>query len=170
MGKGSNVQKKQQAQLRNQKDRGKTEEERKAAAAKSKYVNVTSGGSPAIVVSIILLTNLCFDCFFLMCRRADASAFKCEVCLQTFMANARPPLLYQHVVAKHPDKVSDFLVCFPVLLKDFDPNDPKGEKKAAAEKATATKKSSKKTSKKKDDGLDDLLSAGLAGAKKKGKK
>ena len=38
MGKGSNVQKKQQAQLRNSKDRGKTEEERKAAAQKAKYV------------------------------------------------------------------------------------------------------------------------------------
>jgi len=38
MGKGSNVQKKQQAQLRNQKDRGKTDEERKAAADKAKYV------------------------------------------------------------------------------------------------------------------------------------
>jgi len=36
MGKGSNVQKKQQAQLRNQKDRGKSEEERKAAAEKTK--------------------------------------------------------------------------------------------------------------------------------------
>jgi hypothetical protein len=38
MGKGSNVQKKQQAQLRNQKDKGKTDEERKAAAIKTKYV------------------------------------------------------------------------------------------------------------------------------------
>ena len=36
MGKGSNVQKKQQAQLRNQKDRGKSDDERKAAAAKAK--------------------------------------------------------------------------------------------------------------------------------------
>jgi len=39
MGKGSNVQKKQQAQLRNAKDRGKTDEERKAAADKAKYVH-----------------------------------------------------------------------------------------------------------------------------------
>ena len=40
MGKGSNVQKKQQAQIRNAKDRGKTDEERKAAADKTKYVVV----------------------------------------------------------------------------------------------------------------------------------
>ena len=86
------------------------------------------------------------------------------------MSNARPPLLYQHVVAKHPDKVSDPLVCFPVLLKGFDPNDPKGEKKATADKAAAAKKSAKKSSKKNDGGLDDLLSAGLAAGKKKGKK
>ena len=36
MGKGSNVQKKQAAQLKNMKDKGKTDEERKAAAAKAK--------------------------------------------------------------------------------------------------------------------------------------
>jgi hypothetical protein len=36
MGKGSNVQKKVQAQQRNAKERGKTEEERKAAAEKTK--------------------------------------------------------------------------------------------------------------------------------------
>jgi hypothetical protein len=36
MGKGSNVQKKQAAQLRNQKDKGKSDEERKAAADKAK--------------------------------------------------------------------------------------------------------------------------------------
>ena len=35
MGKGSNVQKKQAAQLRNAKDRGKTDEERKAAKEKA---------------------------------------------------------------------------------------------------------------------------------------
>jgi len=35
MGKGSNVQKKLQAQERNQKNKGKTEEERKAAREKS---------------------------------------------------------------------------------------------------------------------------------------
>ena len=38
MGKGSNVQKKVQAQLRNNKDRGKTDAERAAAKAKSQYV------------------------------------------------------------------------------------------------------------------------------------
>jgi hypothetical protein len=40
MGKGSNVQKKQAAQLRNQKDKSKTDEERKAAAEKAKYVGL----------------------------------------------------------------------------------------------------------------------------------
>ena len=38
MGKGSNVQKKQQAQERANKSKGKTEEERKAARLKSEYV------------------------------------------------------------------------------------------------------------------------------------
>jgi hypothetical protein len=36
MGKGSNVQKKQQAQIRNAKNQGKTDEERKIAAEKAK--------------------------------------------------------------------------------------------------------------------------------------
>lgn len=38
MGKGSNVNKKMAAQLKNQKDKGKTDEERKAASEKAKYV------------------------------------------------------------------------------------------------------------------------------------
>ena len=99
MGKGSNVQKAQQARERNAKKAGKSEEERKAALAKSK---------------------------------ADSSAFMCELCRQTFMANARPPLLYQHVIAKHPAG-TDPAACFPNQLKDYDPNDPKGEKKAASQ-------------------------------------
>lgn len=80
------------------------------------------------------------------------------------MVNARPPLLYQHVVSKHPPG-TDYKECFPVLLKDFDPNDPKGEKKAATGSSSAGTKP-KKTSKKADADLDSLLEAGL----KKGKK
>ena len=90
----------------------------------------------------------------------------CVLCRQTFMVNAKPPLLLQHVVAKHPSG-TDPVTCFPDQLKDYDPNDPKGEKKAAAEKAAAAKK--KKAAAKKAGGadLDDLLNAGLKPKKKK---
>ena len=131
MGKGSNVQKAQQARERNLKKQGKTDEERKAASAKAK---------------------------------ADASAFMCALCRQTFMVSAKPPLLYQHVVAKHPVDI-DPASCFP-QLKDFDPNDPKGEKKAAAEKEAAAK-AKKAAAKKNDADLDALLDAGISGKKKK---
>lgn len=87
----------------------------------------------------------------------------CELCRQTFMINATPPLLWQHIVAKHPVG-TDPAVCFPVHMKDFDPDDPKGEKKAAAAKAEAAIKIKKVV--KKDDPLDSLLESGL----KKGKK
>lgn len=129
MGKGSNVQKAQQARERNMKKVGKSDEERKAALAKHK---------------------------------ADAAAKMCLLCRQTFMVNARPPLLMQHVTAKHPagTKLED---CFPEL-KDYDPNDPDGTKKAAT---TAAAVKPKKAAKKKDDNLDDLLSAGLTKGKKK---
>lgn len=123
MGKGSNVQKAQQARERNQKKQGKSDEERKAASAKAK---------------------------------ADASAFMCALCRQTFMVSAKPPVLFQHVVAKHPGDI-DPASCFP-QLKDYDPNDPKGEKKAAAEKAAAK---TKKDTKKGDANFDLLLDAGL---------
>jgi Zinc-binding len=83
----------------------------------------------------------------------------CQVCRQTFMANARPPLLYQHVVAKHPVG-TDPLTCFPIQLQGFDPNDPNGEKKVTTSSTNgATVKP--KVVKKKDDGLDALLDAGL---------
>lgn len=86
------------------------------------------------------------------------------------MANARAPLLYQHVVAKHPAG-TELTACFPVQLKDFDPNDPKGEKKAAAERAAAAAagapKPKKAGAKKKDANLDALLDAGLSAGKKK---
>jgi len=79
------------------------------------------------------------------------------------MVNARPPLLYQHVVAKHPEG-TDYKACFPELLKDWDPNDPNGEKKAAAAAAEPVKP--KKVVKKQDAALDELLSAGLTSGKK----
>lgn len=136
MGKGSNVQKAQQARERNQKKLGKSADERKAASDKAKK---------------------------------DAAAKMCTLCRQTFMVNARPQLLYQHIVAKHPELVSQpdkWAQCIPDLA-GFDPNDPKGEKAAAKAKEVAAAKAKK--SKKKDDNMDDLLSAGLS-AGKKGKK
>ena len=54
-------------------------------------------------------------------------------------------------------------------MKDFDPNDPKGEKAAAAEKAKKAAAKKKKAKVGAGD-LDDLLSAGLSATKKKGKK
>jgi Zinc-binding len=131
MGKGSNVQKATQARERNLKKMGKSEEERKAASAKSK---------------------------------ADANAYMCLVCRQTFMANARDAMLYQHVRAKHPAD-TDPVSCFP-RLKDFDPEDPNGEKKAATATTTAGPPKPKKIVKKADADLDALLDAGV----KKGKK
>lgn len=96
--------------------------------------------------------------------RKDAAAFMCEMCRQTFMVNARPPLLWTHVQTKHPAG-TDPLACFPVQLKDFDPNDPKGEKKVQVEESAPVKP--KKVVKKKDDALDEMLNSGLAAAKKK---
>jgi len=81
------------------------------------------------------------------------------------MVNARPPLLYQHVVAKHPPG-TDPKECFPEKLKDFDPNDPKGEKKASSGGDSGPPKP-KKAAKKKDANLDALLDAGLSASKKK---
>mmetsp|Transcript_4651 Transcript_4651/g.6883 ORF Transcript_4651/g.6883 Transcript_4651/m.6883 type:complete len:131 (+) Transcript_4651:143-535(+) len=93
----------------------------------------------------------------------DASAFICKLCRQTFMVNARPPVLYLHVTSKHPAG-TDPAACFD-MLKDFDPNDPKGLKKEAAAKAAAKPKK-----KKQNDNFDDLLSAGLSSGKSKKKK
>eukprot|EP00533_Pseudo-nitzschia_delicatissima_P011090 CAMPEP_0116093476 /NCGR_PEP_ID=MMETSP0327-20121206/8618_1 /TAXON_ID=44447 /ORGANISM="Pseudo-nitzschia delicatissima, Strain B596" /LENGTH=135 /DNA_ID=CAMNT_0003585015 /DNA_START=56 /DNA_END=463 /DNA_ORIENTATION=- len=135
MGKGSNVQKAQQARERNQKKMGKSDEERKAASAKA---------------------------------AKDAVAKRCIICLQTFMVNSRPPLLYQHVVAKHPDMLSDPTRCFPELA-GYDPNDPKGEKAAAKAKQDAAIKKKKKSATSMDP-MDDLLSAGLSKGKGKKKK
>ena len=89
----------------------------------------------------------------------------CELCRQTFMINARPPLLWQHIQAKHPPGTEP-ATCFPVQLKDFDPNDPTGEKAAKeAAKLGVTPVQPKKVVKK-DPGLDALFDAGLAAGKK----
>mmetsp|Transcript_14011 Transcript_14011/g.29326 ORF Transcript_14011/g.29326 Transcript_14011/m.29326 type:complete len:135 (+) Transcript_14011:125-529(+) len=133
MGKGSNVQKAQQARERNQKKMGKSDEERKAASDKAKK---------------------------------DACAKRCVICLQTFMVNSRPPLLYQHVVAKHPDLLSDPTRCFPELA-GYDPSDPKGLKAAAKAKEAAAKKKKSKKGASNMDSLDSLLDAGLKKGKKK---
>jgi hypothetical protein len=77
------------------------------------------------------------------------------------MANARPPVLYEHVVAKHSG--TDPVTCFE-SLKDFDPADPKGLKKAATS-TTATGGAPKPKSKKEAD-LDLLLDAGIKTKKK----
>ena len=82
----------------------------------------------------------------------------------TFMINAKPPVLHLHVTSRH-EAGTDPATCFPCLA-DFDPNDPKGEKKEAKEKANAVaKKKSKKKSN--DTDLDSLLSVGLTKGKKK---
>lgn len=136
MGKGSNVQKAQQARERNQKKLGKSDEERKSALAKAKK---------------------------------DASAFVCEICKQSFMVNARPPVLHLHVTSRHGDGF-DYKQCFPTALADFDPTDPNGDKKAAQERAAseaAAKRKSKRASV--TGGGLDLLDAGLGSIKKSGK-
>lgn len=89
---------------------------------------------------------------------ADAQGFMCGICKSTFMINVKPPTLYLHITSKHPTAVSDPAQCFP-SLKDFDPEDPKGLKKAAAASSAAAKSTGKK--KKSTDNFDDMLSAGL---------
>jgi hypothetical protein len=176
MGKGSNVQKKQTAQARNLEKRGKSEEERKAAREKSVYVAACPEGVRALCPAaplcfcLSLLALTCLSLARALCalcvspsRSKDATAFLCQVCRQTFMSNARPPLLYQHVVAKHPAG-TDPLSCFPVQLQGFDPSDPEGTKAAAAAAASSTAGAAApkpKPVKKKDDGLDALLDAGI---------
>lgn len=89
----------------------------------------------------------------------DKQAFKCAICLQTFLISSTPAVLFNHVKSKHDkfDKEPD--KCFP-SLKGFDPNAPAP---AAAVAPVAAKK--KPVAAKKDDGLNDLLAAGLAGGK-----
>lgn len=101
--------------------------------------------------------------------KKDAAAKMCQLCRQTFMVNARPPLLYQHIVAKHPEIIESkaYDQCFADLA-GFDPADPKGEKAAAAAKAAGAKKAGGKKKGKNDLGdLDSLLDVGLTKGKKK---
>mmetsp|Transcript_9308 Transcript_9308/g.13248 ORF Transcript_9308/g.13248 Transcript_9308/m.13248 type:complete len:130 (-) Transcript_9308:609-998(-) len=92
----------------------------------------------------------------------DAAAFMCKLCRQTFMVNAKPPVLYLHVTSKHPEGTNP-ADCFD-MLKDYDPNDPKGLKKA-----TGAGGAVKPKKKKQEANLDDLLSAGLSKGKSKKK-
>lgn len=89
----------------------------------------------------------------------------CGLCRQTFMVNAQPPTLYLHVTSRH-EPGTDPASCFPSLA-GFDPNDPKGEKAAAASKAKTV---SKKKKKNEVDDLDGLLDVGLKTGKGKKKK
>mmetsp|Transcript_7311 Transcript_7311/g.9951 ORF Transcript_7311/g.9951 Transcript_7311/m.9951 type:complete len:135 (-) Transcript_7311:392-796(-) len=93
----------------------------------------------------------------------DSAAFMCQLCRQTFMVNARLPVLYLHVTSKH-EPGTDPTACF-AQLAGFDPDDPKGEKKAAAAKASAKPKKMKV----KDSDLSALLDDGLSMGKKKKK-
>jgi hypothetical protein len=96
-------------------------------------------------------------------HRKDATAKMCKLCRQTFMINARPPLMYQHVIAKHPELIDDFLQCFPEELLGWEPNDTKGEKAAAAAKIAAKPKKAKAST----GDFDALLDVGLKKGKKK---
>jgi hypothetical protein len=87
----------------------------------------------------------------------DCNAFVCKICKATFMVNVKPPTLYLHVTSKHPS--SPPVECFDALI-DFDPEDPKGLKKAATAAAATAATPTVKKSKKPVDSFD-LLSAGL---------
>eukprot|EP00559_Dactyliosolen_fragilissimus_P001028 CAMPEP_0184860486 /NCGR_PEP_ID=MMETSP0580-20130426/5365_1 /TAXON_ID=1118495 /ORGANISM="Dactyliosolen fragilissimus" /LENGTH=131 /DNA_ID=CAMNT_0027357605 /DNA_START=334 /DNA_END=729 /DNA_ORIENTATION=- len=93
----------------------------------------------------------------------DSNAFMCKICRQTFMINAKPPTLYLHVTSKHEEGTNP-ADCFDSLA-DYDPNDPKGLKKAASASGAVKKKPPKK----KEDDLANLLDAGLSVGKKKKK-
>lgn len=80
------------------------------------------------------------------------------------MVNSKPPQLYLHVQQKHPGAAPT--ECFPVELKDFDPNDPEKKLAGASAAAAATAPVKPKKIPTKDPGLDDLLNAGLAKGKK----
>jgi hypothetical protein len=95
--------------------------------------------------------------------KADQAAFMCAICRQTFMVNAKPPLLMLHVTSKHPD-ISDPTACFP-SLKGY------GEEGRETEASSAGGTIEPKKTKKKDENLDSLLDAGLnLGGKKKSTK
>jgi hypothetical protein len=105
----------------------------------------------------VTYTALCGASTFLFTYRKDSEAFKCNICLQTFMSNARPLTLYEHFISKH--SALDPVACF-ASLKDFDPADPKGLKKAAATPAATGPPKPKAKSKAELD-LDLLLDAGI---------
>mmetsp|Transcript_28974 Transcript_28974/g.27885 ORF Transcript_28974/g.27885 Transcript_28974/m.27885 type:complete len:130 (-) Transcript_28974:304-693(-) len=92
----------------------------------------------------------------------DSTAYSCLICRQSFMVNAKLPLLHLHVISKH--KTLDPVTCFPELA-GYDPDNPEG--KVAT---TTAKKIVPKKKKKTEDSLDSLLDAGLGKKKGKGKK
>lgn len=90
---------------------------------------------------------------------ADKQANKCLVCLQTFMINAKNELLFEHITARHDKMVREPEKCFP-KLKGYDPTKP-------AIAVPVAKTIVKKPAARKNDEVNDLLAAGLAGARKK---
>lgn len=168
MGKGSNVNKKMQAQLRNQKDKGKTDAERKAASEKAKYVLVGRRDFENARAHAVPTGRMPMRSCVSSVDRPSWSTLVREEYFVCFLENTvssfppGPPLLYQHVIAKHPAG-TDLVSCFDQLA-GFDPNDPKGEKTTTTETAAAKPK---KTVKKADADLDALLDAGLGKGKKK---
>lgn len=94
--------------------------------------------------------------------KRDSEAFKCSVCLSTFMCNVKPSLLMTHVTARHPAMVATPGQCFEALT-NYDPSDPDGKKKASTSSTGPVKPKKKKV----EVGLDDLFAAGLSGGKKK---
>ncbi len=131
MGKGSNVQKAQQARERNQKKMGKSDEGMYLCMYVFIYLFIDVFMYVCWIqmrCSVLHRDNFSHFLSFLWTERKaasakaakDAVAKRCIICLQTFMVNSRPPLLYQHVVAKHPDMLSDPTRCFPELA-GYDP-------------------------------------------------
>jgi len=92
----------------------------------------------------------------------DSTAFMCLICRQTFMVNAKFPLLHLHVTSKHAGTNPED--CFPALA-GYDPNDPDGTAAAGTCKKVVSKKKKKTV-----ESLDSLLDAGLTIGKKKGGK
>lgn len=100
----------------------------------------------------------------------DAHAFVCKLCKQTFMVNATPEILFQHVTTKHAKDSSEPSVCFDKLA-DFDPLDPNGEKaaKAASKEVAAAAEKKKLAAEKKKKAADGDIFSQLDAGLKKGK-
>jgi len=95
----------------------------------------------------------------------DKEAFKCKVCMQTFMSTSKMMDRYTHQTSRHPTvKPED---CFPDL-KGFDPLNPPDEKKKGSAAPKPKGPSKKKAAK--GDELAALLDAGLSIGKSKKKK